>query len=623
MKKCNAVHLLIQRMRFYSRFTSGLGLLFLVFSFQVYASVPTVRLHDAVPEGLLALGDELSPHAPAQKNWGENAVAAELKLTDNLLLFPIANAAPIGELTVVVDGEVRHHIGIGLRAGGPDWWSFLDVSEFKGKTLQLIYHGKEEAAANLGGIRQGDELPTEASEPMYSERHRPQLHYSSKRGWVKDANGLIYHNGEYHLFHQHAPYRIAREAMHWGHAISTDLIHWEQQPPALRPYTLARGHSWSGSSITDFDNRSELGREGEAPLLSFFTDSPFGQSLAYSNDDGRSYQIADQRYVLPMGEDDISHDPRVFWYEPRDAKGRPAGVDAGYWAMVIFGHLPPETEGEKRQNAYLFYRSDNLIDWERTGEFPMDSFECPDLFPLFVDGDPDREKWVIYSVVGDYWIGHYDGATFVPETGPFKISSSKGNMLNAFQTFSHAPDGRRILMGAVGVPLPGMPFNQHMSLPVELSLATTPDGVRLHSQLIPEFDQLRRKSHTGTDLDPASAGELLADGKGDLFELELEVELNGAQEFTLMFNGTPAVYDAEAGVLRCNLGEAPLAAVDGRVALRVIVDRTVITAFGNEGAMYTVEPAILDSGHNGIQLDGPEGLRVRSLALHELKSIWE
>ena len=195
----------------------------------------------------------------------------------------------------IIDGKIVREFKVSLAIGDPDFWVFLDVSEFKGKKATLQIKKENEA---FDKIYQADSYPGE--ENIYKERLRPQFHFSTRRGWNNDPNGLVYHDGEYHLFYQHNPFGWiygpdANKA--WGHAISKDLIHWKELPDAIHPDNL--GGIYSGSAVVDKLNTTGFQSGDDKPIVCIYTsaggktpwskDKPFTQSIAYSNDKGRTF----------------------------------------------------------------------------------------------------------------------------------------------------------------------------------------------------------------------------------------------------------------------------------------------------------------------------------------------
>lgn len=266
--------------------------------------------------------------------------------------------------------------------------------------------------------------PSATAEPQPdAEQWRPAVHYTPETNWMNDPNGLVYHNGQYHLFYQYNPEGSQWGNMSWGHATSTDLTHWTEQGVAI-PHTEDY-EVFSGSAVVDHANTSGLGTAESPPMVALWTraDRATGnqsQSLAYSTDDGSSWQVLNGGApVLDIGSTEF-RDPKVFWDEA-----------VGHWTMVV---------SHPTEHRVSFYSSQNLIDWTETSSFgPAGDtsaiWECPDLFPLPVDGGAGGTKWVLVVTLGDsaqYFVGHWDGTAFTPDEAPGE-ASPQGEVLADFE----------------------------------------------------------------------------------------------------------------------------------------------------------------------------------------------
>ena len=251
-------------------------------------------------------------------------------------------------------------------------------------------------------------------EALYTEAHRPQIHFSPPENWMNDPNGMVFHKGVYHLFYQYYPDSTVWGPMHWGHATTTDLVHWENHPIALYPDSL--GYIFSGSAVVDEKNSSGFGKEGQIPLVAIFThhnpkaekESPMtveNQSIAFSLDDGNTWTKYEGNPVLKNPGIRDFRDPKVFWHE--------AGKK---WIMTLAA-----------SDQIIFYSSPNLKTWIKESEFGKEFgahggvWECPDLFPLQYNGET---IWVLIVNINpggpnggsatQYFTGQFDGKTFTP-----------------------------------------------------------------------------------------------------------------------------------------------------------------------------------------------------------------
>jgi sucrose-6-phosphate hydrolase SacC (GH32 family) len=269
----------------------------------------------------------------------------------------------------------------------------------------------------------------------YHEPFRPQFHFTPERNWMNDPNGLVFFEGEYHLFYQYNPYGDKWGHMSWGHAVSRDLVHWEHLPLALAEEDGVM--IFSGSAVVDWKNTSGFGIDGKPPLVAIYTghrDKHQDQRIAYSNDRGRTWTKYAANPVLDLGMADF-RDPKVYWHEPTQ-----------HWFMVVA--LPMEKKVH-------FYTSSDLKQWKYSGEFgPAGStsgiWECPDLFPVTIEGEVGATKWVLIVNINpggpaggsgcQYFVGEFDGRQFVADA-PAADSAEKipaGRILADFENGNYA-----------------------------------------------------------------------------------------------------------------------------------------------------------------------------------------
>ena len=528
-----------------------------------------------------------------------------LKINKKYLNIPVQMSQDRAEMQFNLDKTNERKFVIRLSDGQADYWVFADVSAHKGKKLSITYPKK---AAGLEKIYQSDQWA--GQDTVYKEKYRPQFHFSSQRGWNNDPNGLVYYKGEYHLFYQHNPYEIHWENMHWGHAVSTDLIHWKEIGEALYPDEL--GTMFSGTATIDVNNTAGFQTGEEPPIIAAYTahknlengDAIETQCIAYSNDRGRTFTKYEGNPVVDSKSKwNTRHtrDPKIFWYEPIEK-----------WVMVVF-----------EKDGHSIYHSDNLKKWEYQSHL-VGFWECPELFELPIDGNKYNTKWVIYGASGTYMIGDFDGREFQPTSG--KHAYTKGQ-LYAAQTFNNIPesDGRRIQFGwGRGMKhYDEMPFGQMMLFPTELSLRSTPNGVRLFNEPIAEITQLHQKSHRWTNLDRETTNEKLKAVSGDLFHIKMKVQIVDGTAFQLLYNGNSIVkYDMNFNRLNGYFYETAYAAT-GAIELEILLDRTSAEIFADKGALTVVEALLKAKNEEGLQFGtGRSLIKIPYLEVHELQSIW-
>lgn len=532
------------------------------------------------------------------------------------LNIPINDKATRRSVALLVDGklETEHsNFRVGLADGKPDWWAAYDISHLKGKKIALKVNLLPGNSTALESIEQSNEVKD--ANGVYQGSRRPQLYFSPQRGGCGDANGLVYYEGEYHLFFQHNPF-FADGGInsHWGHAISTDLVHWKQMPDALRPDD--RGVIYSGSSVVDLNNTTGMQSGNEKPMIAVYTSQgkTVSQCAAYSNDRGRTWvKYAGNPLLAP--QEPGNRDPKVLWHQPTRK-----------WVMVICYGWPGNQTGRPATNPnYGFYTSPDLKNWERTCTINVDNAtDCPEFFEIPVDGDKAKTKWIFYTGKATYLIGTFDGKVFTPESGPYELD--RGGNFYASQTFNNIPekDGRRILMAHCSGGGNGTGFWGGISLPVELTLRTTDEGLRLFTYPVKELEKLRVKSHEIAPQALKAGVNPLADVQGELLELFADVAVGEASMITFDLRGVPATFDAAKQEFSCQNRSVPLKPVDGRIRLRAYVDRAAIFLFPNDGRYYMPVGASPSPDNLSLKLSAQgDGAKIQSLQIHELKSIWK
>ncbi|HVX66712.1 MAG TPA: glycoside hydrolase family 32 protein [Bryobacteraceae bacterium] len=437
---------------------------------------------------------------------------------------------------------------------------------------------------------------------LAAEPYRPRFHFSPAENWTNDPNGVVYFDGEYHLFFQYNPFGDVWGHMSWGHAVSTDLVHWRELPVALAEENGIM--IFTGSTVVDERNTSGFCTGGKPCMIAVYTGhTPAApgrrelqtQNIAYSNDRGRTWTKYRGNPVIDLHLPDF-RDPHVFWSEA-----------ARHWVMVVA--LPG-------QHKVLFYRSADLKKWDRTGEFGPagatgGAWECPTLAEVPVDGQPGVSRWVLKvglnpgGVQGgsgeQYFVGSFDGTAFRNDNPPATtLWTDYGKDCYCALPYNHLPAGARpVMIGWMNNwqyadKTPTRPWRGQMTIPRRLALKAFPEGLRLVQQPVEGLARLR--------------GERLPwQGNGvanvpDAFELRAEVEPGTAQAFSfrLRFGDayTEVGYDAARGevfVDRTHSGltdfspefpgrtAAPLPLGGGPLRLVLVADRSSVEVFAQDG----------------------------------------
>ncbi|MEO2204828.1 GH32 C-terminal domain-containing protein [Paenibacillus pabuli] len=487
----------------------------------------------------------------------------------------------------------------------------------------------------------------------YTEKYRPQYHYSPIRGSASDPNGLVYYEGEYHLFHQ--------DGGTWAHAVSTDLVKWKRLPIALPWNDL--GHIWSGSAIADLDNTSGLFSDsGGKGLIAYYTsyhpDKPGGNQrigLAYSTDQGRNWQYAEDHPIVienpgKNGEDPGSWDFR----DPKVVRDE----DHNRWIMVVSGG-----------DHIRFFTSTNLLDWTLTDNFGYGEYirggvwECPDLIQLPVEGTDER-KWVLMISTGansktqgsdaEYFVGKLtaEGKFLNDHPAGEVLKTDFGKEFYASMSFANMPDQRKVMLAWMTnwdypFDFPTAPWKGQLTIPREVSLRTTDDGVRLVQTPITELETLRQNLYSARQrMVGAQSQNLLQGLTAGAYEIEAEVEIPAGSPVTefgfhlrqregqkttvgyktekqTMFVDRTTSGDMGFSGLFTKVHEASLQPENKRIKLRIFVDESSVEVFGNDGRLVFSDVIFPDPAGRAMAFYSLGGnVKVVSMNVYALDNIW-
>ncbi|ETT41909.1 glycoside hydrolase family 32 protein [Paenibacillus sp. FSL P4-0176] len=482
---------------------------------------------------------------------------------------------------------------------------------------------------------------------ILKQDYRNEYHFSPKEKWMNDPNGMVFFNGEYHLFYQHHPHGTTWGPMHWGHAVSRDLISWEELPIALLPDE--NGTIFSGSAVVDWNNTSGF-FEGEPGLVAIFThhlevknqDAIQTQSLAYSKDNGRTWTKYEGNPVLKHESFVDFRDPKVFWHEQTKE-----------WVMII-----------ACGQTVCLYRSPNLKDWTLGSEFGEGIgshdgvWECPDLFPLAVDGDSGQVKWVMLVSIGadpafiegsrtQYFTGDFDGSTFVPDEASHTVRwIDYGRDNYAGVSWSDVPeeDGRRLIIGWMSNWMyanqtPTNDYRGAMTIARELTLETRAGEVILIQRPARELEQARTPVLSLQDASIREVSEQL--DALQLVNYEIHAEWTQDQTFHFALR-SGADHETVVGVdlirsevyvdrSRSGIGNfhelflsrhtAELKEVNGNQSLRIFVDHSSVEVFANDGQAVITDLIYPDADCQGISAHAENtDLVFSSLHIYEISS---
>lgn len=446
----------------------------------------------------------------------------------------------------------------------------------------------------------------------YDQPLRPQVHYTPITGQIGDATGLILYKGVYHLFYMYDEWSKRRRFnKSWGHAVSSDLVFWEQRPQILN--TRLDNAPGSGSGMVDWNNTLGLQSGVEKTLVVFYTDYGRGTSIAFSRDAGKTWIRHKDNPVIPRHEDRNDRDAKVFWYKPDQS-----------WRLILY-----------ERAGFTFYKSHDLLNWERLSR--VEGFhECPDFLEIPVDGDEKNKKWVIIDGDGSYRIGDFDGTSFTSSMentyanrGVARdVWNGADREIYATQAWSHSyeGDGPFYQMGFMHLPHGAdhdRTWSQQQIFPVELTLETIGGDIRLCRNPINAIKQLRYDSHLWNDKDVRPGDNPLAELDGDVFEIIAEIEPGQAKQVGFRIRGETLTYSVTDERLAFMESDASLPMADGTVELRMIVDRGSVEVYANRGEITFTKLFYPDPSNMDLELFSNGGsARIRAMEAYRLQSIW-
>ncbi len=484
----------------------------------------------------------------------------------------------------------------------------------------------------------------------YKEQHRPQFHFTPEKGWMNDPNGLVYYDGEYHLFYQHYPDSTVWGPMHWGHAISKDLVSWKHLPIALYPDSL--GYIFSGSIVVDEDNTTGFQTGKEKPLVAIFTyhdmvkekagrNDRESQGIAYSLDKGRTWIKYEKNPVIANKGDTDFRDPKVFWHEA-----------SKNWIM-------PLAVGKKLE----IFTSPNLKNWQKVSEFGLKEsvndgvWECPDLISFKTDDG--TEKWVLIQNIGrgavnggsgtQYFVGNFDGKIFTNDNSPeTKLWLDYGADNYAGVSWFNAPNNEKIYIGWMSNwddyanLVPTKAWRSGMTVPRKLSLNKSPEGYRLAQMPVKQLESLRISSSNIPK--QKIINTLLIENKSVLNELDLSFDLTTSTAIELGFILSNSKNEKlivgldrvskQIFIDRRNAGKSDFSSKFAKkhiapftyvkeLTIKALVDKASIEVFVNGGKIALTDLFFPSEEYTKIELYGKGGnAELTTGKLYPLKSVW-
>ncbi|RTY95691.1 glycoside hydrolase family 32 protein [Flavobacterium sp. GSP27] len=510
-----------------------------------------------------------------------------------------------------------------------------------------LFSCKKETKNDVITIDASGKLAVDSSK-KYKEPFRPQFHFSPEKKWMNDPNGMVFYKGIYHLFYQYYPDDIVWGPMHWGHATSTDLIHWTHQKIALFPDKL--GMIFSGSAVVDLKNTSGLGTKENPPMIAIFTYHDMAgekagkrnyqtQGLAYSLDEGETWLKYNGNPIIGNVDQKDFRDPKMFW-----------NTETNLWNMVLVA-------GDKAQ----FYTSKNLIDWKFESEFGKNIgahggvWECPDLFKLKVAGS-NEEKWVLLISINpgaplggsgtQYFIGDFDGKSFKTTQKSIKwIDNGADNYAGV--TYNNAPENKRIFIGwmsnwSYARNTPTKNWRSAMTLPKELSLAKIKGNYVLKNVPVEQFkkqetiafskDEIILKANQKTTFNYQYLNQSAVQFNAKNENLKLVFSNDVKDSLVMNYDAKRKTFSVDrrhSGIVNFekSFGEEIHNTkisniISEAIDYQIIVDWSSIEIFLNGGVYSFTEQIFPNKPYTKLTIQSDENQEIKNFSIAEIKGIW-
>ena len=580
---------------------------------------------------------------------GTNNTMIRITGEGKYLMLPIQDNGEEATLNLLVDGKQEKNFTARLAKNKVDYMVPLDLSSYRGKHIILNVISNQSRATMREA--QGDACwkniaLSDTFDISNREKFRPAFHHTPDYGWMNDPNGMVYADSLWHLCYQWNPYGSKWANMTWGHATSRDLIHWERQEPTILPDGL--GMIFSGSSAIDHQNSAGFGKDAIVTLYTSAAASQM-QSLAYSTDGGNTFTKYPGNPVITMETE--ARDPNMFWDEAHQQ-----------WVMLLAHALEKEM---------LIFTSPDLKQWTLASRFGKGMgaqggvWECPDLFELPVSGSTGNEKkWALVCNLNpggpfggsatQYFIGDFDGTTFKADTDTTGTIPTKwmdyGKDHYAAVSWSDAPNNRRTVIGWMSnwqyaAEVPTLQYRSANTLPREMGIFKDTDGqYYLSSTPSPELEALRGGLHHQSrrfSLGKSDKTISLPTQNDGICEILLDIEARKGQVLTLTLANKAGervvlTYDSDKETLAFDRTQsgivnfsqdfpavtvAPTHRHDGKLSLRIFVDRSSIEVFEKEGRLAMTNLVFPNSPYTELSLKCSKGkAKISNLKVYSLNT---
>lgn len=483
-------------------------------------------------------------------------------------------------------------------AEDPDYYAYLPVYMFLNKEIGLVTDPEVSFIPEFV-----DEI---RDEHLYHEKNRPNFHFTPKIGWMNDPNGLVYLNGAYHMFFQYNPAGHGWRNMSWGHAVSKDLIHWEEEDCAIFPD--ATGYICSGSAIIDHENLTGLKENENDVLLLYYTacgkdgsvsdGAKAVQCMAYSVDGAKTFHKY-QGNPLVSHIENFNRDPNVN-YVP----------ELGCYVMALY----------LDDSRYILFRSDDLLHWEKLQLLDLKcDGECPDLYPLFLDQNPEKQYWIFSGACNSYIVGNFKDGKYVYEEQ--KTGLRCGRNSYAAQTFAEMPD-RRVWTAWNTYLIENSCFTACMCFPSEVTLKTIDGEAQLCLWPIDEIKQLYEVSHTYESTMVTKSHEFSSPLDGISQDVQMTIKPMESTNADLNLLGIHLEFDFQKMVLIHDQEELPLHLREGEITIRMLIDTTSLEVYSDAGQHYLCHGMLCDGSQPSFTLAASDSLQISRLQTSSIRSIW-
>ena len=515
----------------------------------------------------------------------------KVEIKHKYLIFPVNTLTTKKVLTFNLNDETVYTLNIKLDNHNPDFYAYIDVSRFIGQTLDILAIPEMKTE-----FRESDEIDIDN---LYHEPMRPQVHFTAKNGWINDPNGLIYIDGTYHLFYQYNPAEPNWDNMHWGHAESKDLIHWEEKMTSLFPDE--RGDMFSGCAILDENNL--IGKNDDdkkAVLLFYTTTNPFCQNISYSADNFKTIHRYEGNPIIPHIEAS-NRDPKVVYCD-----------ELACYIMILY----------LDEDVYCIFKSDDLINWVEIQKIHLvGDNECPDIFPLY-DSNGNR-KWVIIGACDKYLVGNFEAGKFT--AGQSVLSLHYGTSGYAGQSFSNLPNGRIVRMVWDRWNLPTFNFKGQMGIPMEMSLSKYDGTYYLQAYPVEEIKGIYKNTKTYRNISLSHDEPFIETLEKTPQLIKIKAKNPESGKMTISIFGRNINFDFSNNIIHVGECTAPISLTHSELDITVVADLLSMEMFNDGGKIfisYLNQSTVSDFNIPDLTVQTDREIILDSIEINSLDSIW-